>query len=267
MTTPLILLTNDDGIKSPGLWAAAEAVMELGEIFVVAPTTQQTSMSQSLCGNDNERLHKIDYKINGRAIPAYHADCSPAQLIIHALQILFSDRKPNLLVSGINYGENLGSNISISATCGAAFQAASEGISALAVSLQTDIKNHFKHADLDWDTAKHFTRYFTEMMLGSDMPDDVDVVNINVPADACLDTSWKITRQSRQPYFVNRIKNLTLESEIGDGQCVIGFDENKLEPDSDIHAIANGHVVSVTPLSIDKTSRMDLNGMNKIFKM
>lgn len=257
MKKPLILVTNDDGIQSPGLRAAVEAVMELGEITVVAPTTQQTSMSRSLFGNGRDPLHKIDYKIKGKNVSAYHVDCSPAKLVIHSLQVLFKNRKPDLLVSGINYGENLGTNIGLSATCGAAFEAAVNGIPALAVSLQTAIENHLTHTELDWSAALHFTKYFAGKILNQTLPEDVDVVNINIPMDATPATAWTITRQSRQPYFANRIPEPAAESTIGEGKCVMGFDKRRIETNSDIQAIMQG-LVSVTPLSVDMTSRVSL---------
>lgn len=265
---PLILVTNDDGIESPGLRAAVEAAIELGEVTVVAPTTQKTSMSRSLWGAPEERLHEIDYEINGQSVPAYHADCSPARLIIHALQTLFTDRKPDLLVSGINYGENLGTNIGLSATCGAAFQAAADNIPALAVSLQTAIANHLNHAELDWDAAEHFTKYFARKILEGNLPDDVDVLNVNIPAEATPKTEWKWTRQSHQPYFLNSITDPSQKSTIGDGKCIIKFDESKIECDSDIHAITVKHIVSVTPLSSDSTSRVkfdDIFPFNRVY--
>lgn len=256
---PLILVTNDDGIESPGLRAAAEAVMGLGEVMVVAPTTQQTSMSRSLAGNPNDFLHRIDYEVNGQNIPAHHINCSPARLMLHAVDVLFSGRKPDLLVSGINYGENLGNNIGLSATVGAAFQGAAMGIPALAMSLATAVENHHHHADLNWTAASHFTTLFAEKMLSAKMPADVDVINVNVPADATKDTEWRMTRQSRRHYYDNHIQNPAFESRIGDGGCIIDIDEKNLEPDSDIYALAIDRIVSVTPLSIDSTSRETLD--------
>lgn len=156
MSDNLILVTNDDGIKSPGLLAAIEAVADLGEIIVVAPSTQQTAMSRALYGAKDEYLRQNDFIVNEKNISAYHIEASPAMAVQHAYNVLFNERKPDLVVSGINYGENLGWDSMLSGTVGAAFQGAASGTPAIAVSLQTAIENHFVYGDVDWKAAKHF---------------------------------------------------------------------------------------------------------------
>lgn len=253
----LILVTNDDGIKSPGLLAAVEAVLPLGEVVVVAPSSQQTSAGRGLHGDKDGSLQRIDLNIGGRTVPAYHCDSSPASAVLHAFDVLFHERKPDLIVSGINYGENLGSNITISGTVGAVLQGASYGIPGLAMSLQTDIGNHRRHVKLEWAAASHFCRMFASMILTGPLPADVDILNVNVPSVAAAKTPWKVTRLSRQNYFVNHMANPTSTSTIGEAVCRFGFDEALLEPDSDIQAICS-NLVSVTPVSMDLTSRIDL---------
>ena len=255
MNSPLILITNDDGIKSPGLRAAVEAVADLGEVVIVAPSRQQTSMGRSFWGQKTERLQEHDYRVGNKAIRAYHADCSPARVVLHAMDVLFTDRRPDLLISGINYGENLGTNITISGTIGAAIQGATMGIPGLTVSLETDIAHHHVHAELDWGTARHFARKFAYKMLHGPRDSSVDIWNINVPRHATPSTVYRITRQSRQPYFINHMPDPHPGRSIGDARCMLGFDRAKLEKDSDIYAVAIDQVVSVTPLSIDLTAR------------
>jgi 5'-nucleotidase len=254
---PLILVTNDDGIKSPGLMAAIEAVLPLGDVVVVAPSSQQTSAGRGLHGDENGSLQRADLNIGGRIVTAYHCDSSPASAVLHAFDVLFHEKKPDLVVSGINYGENLGSNITISGTVGAALQGASYGVPGLAMSLQTDIENHRRHVKLNWAAASHFCCQFASMMLTSPLPADVDILNVNVPAMATQKTPWRVTRLSRQNYFVNHMANPTHKSTIGEAVCRFGFDTASLEPDSDIQAI-HSNQVSVTPVSIDMTSRIDL---------
>jgi 5'-nucleotidase len=254
MSKPLILITNDDGIESPGLMAAAEAVKDLGDVLVVAPTRQQTSMGRSFWGAKTERLIPCSYSVDGKAVPAYHANCSPARIVLHAMDILCTKRKPDLLVSGINYGENLGSNITISGTIGAAIQGATMGVPGLAVSLETDIAHHHKHVDLDWTAARHFAREFADRILRRSISSKGDIWNINVPRSATPATKFRITRQSRQPYFVNLIAEPSLDRAIGDAECVLGYDTATLDKDTDIYAIAVDRVVSATPLSFDLTA-------------
>jgi 5'-nucleotidase len=259
---PLILVTNGDGITSPGLRAAVEAVMPLGEVVVVAPSSQQTSAGRGLRGAESESFQQVELKIGGKAVKGYHCDCSPARVVLHAFDVLFTKRKPDLLVSGINYGENLGTNVTISGTIGAALQSAAYGVHGLAMSLQAKMENHRKHPELEWDVARYFARQFAKLMLETPLPYDVDILNVNVPASATAKTPWKVTRLSRQGYFANRIAKPTPASRIGDAKCAYGFDAATLEPDSDILALRNG-LVSVTPVSMDLTSRVDLNSVLK----
>lgn len=253
----LILVTNDDGIRSPGLRAAVEAVLPLGEVVVVAPSSQQTSAGRSLHGDMNGIFQKVELHIGGTQVTGYHCECSPARVVLHAFDVLFNNKKPDLVVSGINYGENLGTNITISGTVGAVIQSAACGIPGLAMSLQTGIENHRRHVDLEWSAARHFCRTFASWMLTARLPADVDILNVNVPASATVKTPWKMTRLSRQNFFVNHMANPTTVSKIGDAVCLHGFDKASLEPDSDISAVLN-QLVSVTPVSIDLTSRIEL---------
>jgi 5'-nucleotidase len=137
-----ILITNDDGIESPGLRAAVESVVDIGDVTIVAPSHQQTGMGRSLTGDEQARLEPVDYQINGTKISAYHCDCSPALVVRHSLKTIFNGNRPDLLVSGMNYGENLGTNVTCSGTVGAALEASSFGIAAIAISKQTDIESH-----------------------------------------------------------------------------------------------------------------------------
>lgn len=259
MKKPLIVLTNDDGIGSPGLRAAAEAIAPLGELVIVAPTNQQTSMSRSYGGHRDERLARRDFRIADTEVRAYHCNCSPAHAILHSMNALFHSRKPDLLVSGINYGDNLATNITISGTVGAAIEGASHGIPSLAVSLQTETQYHFVYGEMDWGAAKHFSRLFAKSMIETQLPPDVDLLNVNVPASATSRTEWRVTRLARQPYFQSRMESPSESSRLGDGAVTIDIQEDILEVDSDIRAITMDRVVSVTPVSIDLTSRVDLS--------
>jgi len=261
---PTILISNDDGINSPGLRTVVEAVLPLGEVIIVAPSSQQTSAGRSFSGAKTESFKPMDYKVGRTIVKAYHCACSPARAILHAFDVLFHLKKPDLLVSGVNYGENLGTNVTISGTIGAALQGAAHGVRGLAVSLQTrDMADHFKYPELDWTAVRHFAGHFAQLMLTKRLPADVDILNVNVPASATIATQSKWTRLSRQPYFSDLIKEPTLLSTIGDAKCCHGFDEKQLEPDSDIFAFRQGFV-TVSPISMDLTARVDLNQIQMI---
>jgi 5'-nucleotidase len=257
---PLILVTNDDGIASPGLRAAAQAALPLGELLVVASNRQWSGAGRSMPRAEG-RITPFAMEIDGQPIAAYQTDAAPALIVIHALHEL-APRPPALLISGINYGENLGSDVTISGTVGAALQAVVCGIPALAASLQTPKETHARPSDgVDFSAAIHFTRTFARKMLQTSLPFDVDALKLDVPDDATPHTPWRLTRVSRHPYFVTVPPQRTNLAD----PLTLDYDTTPhpehVEPDSDIYALAVDRVVSVAPLSIDLTSRADLDAI------
>ncbi|MBN1963325.1 MAG: 5'/3'-nucleotidase SurE, partial [Anaerolineae bacterium] len=213
--TPLILFTNDDGIESPGLWAAVEAMAGAGELLVIAPREQQSGMGRSLPVTSEGRIYEQTRAINGTEVTVYAVDGTPAQAVQHGVLEL-APRLPSLVVSGINYGENSGNGVTISGTVGAALEAASLGIPALAMSQQTPADLHLTYADVDFSAAAYFTRFFADWLLASQrLPDDVDALKVDVPAGATPDTPWRVTRLSRRRvYWPTRPERVAL-SDIG----------------------------------------------------
>jgi 5'-nucleotidase len=262
---PLILITNDDGVTSPGLRAAVQAALPLGEILVVAPNRQWSGAGRSMPWTE-DCITPFPMEVEGKPITAYQADASPALIVLYALFEL-APRPPALLISGINYGENLGSDATISGTVGAALQAAVSGIPALAASLQTPKETHTKPSStIDFSAAIHFARLFARRMLETSLPFDVDVLKLDVPDDATPETPWRLTRASRQPYFVtvppertNLSEPLTLDYETTPYS-------DQTEPDSDIYALTVDRVVSVAPLSIDLTTRANLEEVERLLR-
>ena len=249
----LIVLTNDDGVDSPGIVAAARALAPLGRVLVVAPREQQTSSGRSMPPGADGVVHTMHKQIDSDDWEVYAVGGSPAQAVQRAV-LLLSPQPPDLLVSGINYGENVGNGVTISGTVGAALEAASFGIPALAVSLETDISYHLSYSEeVDFTAAIHFTRLFAEKMLSLSCPHDVDVLKVDVPRNANIKTEWRVTRQSRQNYWVP----FNLQERAGP-QLRKEIDYDTLEPDSDISAISELEIISVTPISIDLTSRVSL---------
>ncbi len=238
MTNIQILITNDDGIESPGLKAAVEAVISLGEITVVAPSTQQTATGRGMTGNKESSLLPVEYNVNGKKIKAFHCDCSPALIVRHSLMTVFRDEKPDLVISGINYGENLGANVTCSGTVGAALEAACKGIPSIAVSKQTDIESHLKYTEQNWSTTAYFLKHFSELLLTTELMYDVDVLKIDVPASATPDTAWKFTKLARAGYYFREMETPDLESKLNAGNTVIKIDASKLNPNTDIHTFA-----------------------------
>ncbi len=254
-----IFVTNDDGIESPGLKAAVRAVMDLGEIVIVAPSHQQTAMGRSMRGNKDEALNPVEITIDSRSFPAYHMDCTPGMAVQHGVHVLCPDDKPALLISGINYGENLGNNATQSGTVGAALQGAGMGVPSIAVSLETDEHYHFNYGDVDWCVAEHFLTYFARKVLASQMPFDVQVLKLDVPAKATVDTPWRVTRVARQAYYTGYYESPSVTTKLGEGVLIKEIDNAALAPDSDIRTFIHDGLVSVAPLSLDLTSRTDFD--------
>jgi 5'-nucleotidase len=267
MTRPLILLTNDDGIASPGLASAAEAALELGELLIVAPATQQTGMGRATPAIAGGAVTEETVYARGRELPAYAVAGSPAQAVIYGV-IVLAPRCPDLVISGINYGENPGTSVTASGTVGAALQAAEFGIPGLALSLETAKTYHREYgSEVDWRGAVHFTHYFAQALLGKQLPFDIDVLKIDVPGNATPETPWRTTRLSRQPYY----QAYRTEDQPKDDALVrLDYDAKirweTLELDSDIYAFAKDRVVSVTPLSHDLTSRTSLIQLDQLLR-
>lgn len=265
MRKPHILITNDDGIDSPGLRAAVEGVVDLGRITIVAPADQQTATGRGLTGNKQSSFETYSYQVGKNPVQAYRLPCSPAQVVRHAMFTLFRDEKPDILISGINYGENLGNMITCSGTVGAALEASSHGVLALAVSLQTDIASHHAYTDQDWEAPSYFVKKFATLALANELPPDVDIIKIDIPDTATEETGWKMTRLSRVSYYTKYIENTSIESRVCDHKTKIQLDRERLETDSDIYALAVERLVAVTPLSLDFTSRVDLEVLRNAF--
>jgi len=263
MTTtqrPLLLITNDDGIASPGLRAAAEAVAPLGDLLIVAPHHQQTGAGRSFRPITDQRIYRHTLNIAGRPVTAYSIKGTPAQ-VVNAAFLDLADRPVALTISGINFGENIGSGITISGTVGAALESAAHSVPALAISLETPLEYHNSHsADVDFSAAAHFTRLFARKALSlCPFPPDVDVIKIDVPATATPATPWRVTTVSRQSYHYGIPASPEKRGRVLETGYISRIDPDVLEPDSDIWAVCIDRVVSVSPISLNLTSRIQLS--------
>lgn len=261
-----ILLTNDDGIKSPGLWAAAEALSCLGYVTVAAPRDQWSGAGRSHAAHNDGRIHPQTLNVHGKEWTVYGVGGTPAQTIIYGV-LEICPRKPDLVVSGINYGENVGTGTTVSGTVGAALEAAALGIPALAISLQTPSSYNFTYSkDIDFSTAAHFVTVFAKKLLSQTMPEDVDILKVEVPGNATKDTPWKVTRVGHNLYYhvaLGKREHLEDPSSI---KYEIHYEGEKLDPESDVFVLRESQLVSVTPLSIDLTSRVDRSGLDALLR-
>ncbi|MDX1992082.1 MAG: 5'/3'-nucleotidase SurE [bacterium] len=257
-TRPLILFTNDDGIASPGLWAMVNAFADLGDCLIVAPREQQSGTGRSLPITSEGRIYPQEVA-EGAHYVAYAVDGTPAQAVQHGILEL-SDVLPSLVVSGANFGDNLGNGVTVSGTIGAAIEGASLGIPSLAVSQQTPKDLHLSYSpDVDFSAAAYFARYFGQWLIENhERPDDVDLLKLDVPWGATPETPWKVTRLSRRRvYWPTRPERVSL-SDVGRLGYHYDADPSKAEPDSDVYVLLHEKQVSVTPISLDMTSRTDM---------
>ncbi|NUM45163.1 MAG: 5'/3'-nucleotidase SurE [Anaerolineales bacterium] len=258
MTKPQILLTNDDGILSPGLWAAAESLSALGFVHVVAPREQSTGMGRSMPNTSDGVIVPQEVTVGGKTWTVYAVGGTPAQAVQHGLLEVLPIR-PALVVSGINYGENLGTGITISGTVGAAMEAAAMGIPGLAVSLETESVHHLSYStEVDFSGAAYFTAFFAQWMLENTMPFDVDLLKVDVPASATRATEWAVTHLARKRYFEPTAPLRTTWNEPGRPGYRRSDELAQFDRDSDVYAVLSRRVVSVTPVSLDMTARIPL---------
>ncbi|HKZ55934.1 MAG TPA: 5'/3'-nucleotidase SurE [Anaerolineales bacterium] len=258
-----ILLTNDDGIRSPGLWAAAEALSKLGFVTVAAPREQRSGSGRSMPQESDGIIRREEVTVGGKTWEVYAVGGSPAQAVQHGI-LEIMPRRPDLVAAGINYGENVGTSVTISGTVGAALEGAAFGVPSMAVSVQVESSHYLSYSkEVDFDAAAHFTEFFARKLLSGAKLDDVDVLKIDVPMTATPETPWRVTRLSRSNYFVPvkpERDNLELPARLGFRQSV---ELEKLERDSDVYALWAEGVVAVTPLSLDLTARVDLGELER----
>jgi 5'-nucleotidase len=263
---PAILLTNDDGIHSAGLWAAAEALSSLGDVTVVAPGAPSSGTGRSHPGNTSGRIEILEKKYGGKKRPVYAVDGTPAQAVLFALLEILP-AAPSLVVAGINYGENVGCGITISGTIGAVMEAAAAGIRALAVSLEMPLEGHRDgRLTFDFSTGAQFAGRFARILLTADLPQDAAALKVDVPSDATIDTPWELTRLSRTRYYLPEKPKRKWYSNAAQIPYRIVFDAREAEEGSDVYVLHVKRKVSVTPLSLDLTSRVDFTDLEKALR-
>lgn len=263
---PLILISNDDGIESPGLHAAIEALSPIADLLIAAPASQQTAMGRSLRYEKNAVFRQHELDINGKIFEGWSIDATPAVAVRHALQCLITEKKPDMIVSGVNYGENIGTDVTASGTVGAAIQAAVWDYKALAVSQEVPQEFHHSYGDVDWTPSLIVLRRAVEKFLAVDWPKDVHVLKIDIPANADEKTPWHVCRQSREPGWWSKIQDPTPSTTVNSSEGMQGPRPGKSWHEEDDLAILRGkHEVAITPLSVDLTSRVEKEAVRRLF--
>jgi len=236
MEDPLILVTNDDGIHAPGLSLLTDALAELGQVYVYAPDRQQSAVGHGVSLYKPLRVTKVQERW-------YMVDGTPTDCVMLAARSLLG-RRPDLLVSGVNVGANLGDDVTYSGTVAGAFEGMLLGVPSFAVS---NVSHHPRHLD----AAARFACRLARHILTYGMPEDT-MLNVNlpdVPYEAL--TGVAITRMGRRNYQDEIVRR---EDPRGRTYYWIGGAEptHVKESGTDFEAIEKQQV-SVTPLHRDLT--------------
>ncbi|GAA5648469.1 MULTISPECIES: 5'/3'-nucleotidase SurE [Vibrio] len=249
MERPLkILISNDDGVYAEGIHALAQELRDLAEITIVAPDRNRSGASNSLTLEQPLRVTQI-------AERTYSVQGTPTDCVHFALNELMKDDLPDLVLSGINHGANLGDDVLYSGTVAAAMEGHFLGVQAIAFSLVG--KHHFT-------TAARVARQLVEQHIEKPIPTN-RLLNVNVPdlASAAL-KGVKITRLGARHHAENMIKQLDPR-----GHDIYWLGPPGKEQDAgegtDFHATEQGWV-SVTPLQVDLTAHESLQSMDNWLK-
>jgi 5'-nucleotidase len=250
-TKPLILISNDDGITAPGILATVEVMKTFGDVVVVAPDSPQSAMGHAISINKPLRLVKNNQF--GPDVVSYQCSGTPADCVKMAVDKVL-DRKPDILVSGINHGSNASINVIYSGTMSAAMEGAIEGIIAIGFSL-TDFS-----WDADFSASKVYMKKIVAQVLEHGLTEGT-LLNVNIPnAPESEIKGIKICRQAKAKWQEDFIKR-----EDPHGKEYYWMTGKFVNPDkgedTDEWALAHNYV-SVVPVQFDFTAHHAIPGLN-----
>ena len=251
----IIMLVNDDGIHSKGLLALKKALEDLGKIIVVAPLHEVSGIGKAItCG----KTIKVKEVKLADGTKAYGVEGTPADSFLIGVNKILK-RKPDLLVSGINLGPNLGvDDLLNSGTLGAALEAAIHRVPAIAISYCMDVsedaseKNGVPISKLE--LSAKIARKTAEYVLNKGMPEGVDIISINVPARSCNLSDVKITVPSYKHYGDIHIEVNCSEYCIPSWPLDLYPDD---APGTDIYAVKVKGCISITPIKVKFEHKID----------
>lgn len=251
MNKPLILVTNDDSIVSPGIRTLIEVMKTIGNVVVVAPDSPQSAMGHAITINNTLHIDKV--KLDTELEHEYSCSGTPVDCVKIAVNEILK-RKPDLCVSGINHGSNSSINVIYSGTMSAAVEAGIEGIPAIG----------FSHLDYSWETnlepIKKWVKKITLEVLEKGLPEGV-VLNVNFPKEkAGAIKGVKVCRQAKANWeekFDKRTNPQGKEYYWLSGEFV---NKDKGQ-DTDEWALENSYV-SIVPVQFDLTAHHAIQTIN-----
>jgi len=248
---PVILITNDDGIVSPGIKTLVEVMSELGDVTVVAPDSPQSGKGHAITLEEPLRIEKVD--VFGD-IPSWQCSGTPVDCVKIAIDKILH-RKPDLCVSGINHGSNSSINIIYSGTMSAAMEAAIDGIPAIGFSL---LDYAF---DANFDACKQYVKIIAEQVMEHGLPGG-SLLNVNIPKLPLNEIKgMRICRQAVAKWveeFDERTDPRGRKYYWLTGKFV-NFDHGE---DTDEWALSNGYI-SVVPVQYDLTNHHTIRFIQK----
>ncbi|MDY6862544.1 MAG: 5'/3'-nucleotidase SurE [Thermodesulfobacteriota bacterium] len=241
-----ILVTNDDGIESPGIKTLAEVLETLGDVITVAPEEEQSGISHAISMHRSLNIRRCSES-------KFAVDGTPSDCIALAVSVIMK-KKPDLIASGINNGPNMAEDITYSGTVSAAVEGTLRGIPSFAVSL-------FARDNFNYNTAGLVSVRIASLILENGLPPHI-LLNVNVPnIEPSMLMSYKITRQGRRIYSNTVSEN---QNQKGEKHYLFRRDGLKFKDilDSDYNAVKNNHV-SITPLHLDLTCYSSIKEISK----
>ena len=247
-----ILITNDDGINSPGLRVLEKIARTLTkDVWVVAPETEQSATSHSLTLRRPLRIRKLSRR-------RYSLDGTPTDCVLVAVHKIVEGHAPDLVLSGINLGSNLGEDVTYSGTIAAAMEGALLGIRSIALS-----QARGPDGKLNWSAAEHFAPEIISRLMSLLWPSEV-LVNVNFPDRDPEDVvGIRPCRQGRREEGTTVIEG---RDPGGRPYVWIGqfLADDTNDPNTDLEAILDG-AISVTPLHLDLTHHKTLKVVEDLF--
>ncbi|MEM9554643.1 MAG: 5'/3'-nucleotidase SurE [Acidobacteriota bacterium] len=234
-----ILVTNDDGIFSEGIKMLAEQMAEIGQVVVVAPDREQSASGHSLTLHRPLRLRRLREHW-------YSVDGTPTDCVNMGVQGVLREEPPDLVVSGINYGVNLGDDVTYSGTVSAAFEANMHQLPAVAFSQEVG-------EGMDFGRAARWARRLVEVLVRGDLPNDL-LLNVNFPATESRGLRW--TRLGKRYYQQTIVEK---KDPMGRKYYWIAGQPRWEEQEGTDHAALRDGFVSVTPLHLDLTDYRGLD--------
>lgn len=245
---PTILLSNDDGYTAPGLQAMIQAFADYGDVYVAAPVQNQSGKGHSITVSDP--VYVSERKQPG-IVAGYAIEATPATCARLGLDKLVP-RRPDLVLSGINRGENLGSSVYLSGTLGAAREAAFDRIPAIAISMQGDAADDYAR------TARYARQLVEELRAGGALEPGF-FLNVNAPRGE--PRGVRVTRLSVKPS-----RQIFVRAETPRGRTLYWTDYEQVTddlPDTDVGAFFQGFV-TLTPMTLDVTAQGEMAGLRSL---